>query len=48
MPRPELAIVGLVYVAAFVGLGLRRHDRLRYFGRIRHLGAQPVTPAVAP
>jgi len=42
------AIVGLVYVTAFVGLGLRRHDRLRYFGRLRHLTAQPVAPAVAP
>jgi hypothetical protein len=42
------AIVGLVYVAAFVGLGLHRHDRLRYFGRVRHVSAQPVTPAVVP
>jgi len=42
------AIVGLVYVAAFVGLGLDRRDRRRYFGRIRHVSAQPVTPAVAP
>jgi len=42
------AIVGLVYIAAFVGLGLRRHDRLRYFGRLRHLNGQPVAPAVAP
>jgi len=42
------AIVGLVYVAAFVGLGLHRRDRRRYFGRVRRGSAQPVTPAVAP
>ena len=42
------AIVGLVYVAAFVGLGLHRHDRRRYFGRLRHLSAPPVAPAAVP
>jgi hypothetical protein len=42
------AIAGLVYVAAFVWLGLHRHDRRRYFGRIRHIGPQPVAPAVGP
>jgi len=38
------AIVGVVYLAAFVGLGLDRVDRLRYFGRMRRVSPQPVAP----
>jgi hypothetical protein len=41
------AIVGLVYVAAFIGLGLDRVDRLRYFGRMRRVSPRPVAPGVA-
>jgi O-antigen/teichoic acid export membrane protein len=40
------AIVGVVYVAAFIGLGLDRVDRLRYFGRMRRVSPQPVVPGV--
>jgi hypothetical protein len=43
------ALVGLVYAATFVGLGLQRGDRLRYLGRARNIGGPPpVAPAVAP
>ncbi len=43
------AIAGLVYAASFIGLGLRRGDRLRYFGRTRNIGGPPpVAPAVVP
>jgi O-antigen/teichoic acid export membrane protein len=42
------ALLGLLYVAAFVGLGLHRRDRARYFGRIRHVRAHAVAPAAAP
>jgi len=38
------AIVGVVYLAAFIGLGLDRVDRLRYFGRMRRVSPQPVAP----
>ncbi len=31
------ALVGLVFVVTFVGLGLRSHDRARYFGRLREV-----------
>jgi O-antigen/teichoic acid export membrane protein len=41
------AAVGLVYLAAFIGLGLQRADRNRYFGRIRNVrAAQSAAPAV--
>jgi len=40
------AIVGVVYVAAFIGLGLDRVDRLRYFGRMRRVNPQPVAPGI--
>lgn len=43
------ALVGLVYAATFIGLGLQRGDRLRYLGRARNIGGPPpVAPAVAP
>ncbi len=43
------ALAGLVYAATFVGLGLDRTDRRRYFGRVRGVGGPPpVAPAVAP
>jgi O-antigen/teichoic acid export membrane protein len=43
------AAVGLVYLAAFIGLGLQRTDRNRYFGRIRNARAsQSVASAIAP
>jgi O-antigen/teichoic acid export membrane protein len=41
------AIVGVVYVAAFIGLGLDRVDRLRYFGRMRRVSPQPVPGVVS-
>jgi O-antigen/teichoic acid export membrane protein len=42
----ESALVGIIYVAAFCGFGLRPADRARYVGSVRRATAGP-TPRVA-
>jgi hypothetical protein len=42
----EGAVVGLVYVAAFCGLGLRAADRARYVGAVRRT-TTGVSPRIA-
>jgi hypothetical protein len=42
----QSAVVGVVYVAAFCGFGLRPADRARYVGSVRR-GAIDATPRAA-
>lgn len=42
------ALVGAVFAVTFVGLGLRAHDRARYFGRLRGIGGLAPRSAGAP
>jgi O-antigen/teichoic acid export membrane protein len=42
------ALVGFVYVSAFVVGGLRSSDRARYFGRLRASRTPSATPLVVP